>query len=734
VFGASTRNALRASRGGSRLSRARRRGRPETLTRASAPLLVTGAAGPRVLSLDVFDTALVRSCGAPPALYLWLGRRLARRGLLTTSPEVFARLRHRVELAVWEREGGMDAGVTIDDFYRELSGILRLDPDAAEALAAEELALEEEALRPTGQVRELLAAAEAAGMRVVYASDTYFSASFVQRQLEAHGLWPAGARCFSSSDSSASKASGALFRKLASELGAEPSEIVHLGDDLHCDVRAAERAGVRAHLLPDGRLNRFEQLLVDARWETAGLSSALAGASRLARLTHAGEDAHTRALREVTAGVAAPLLIGYVLWLLERARELELERLYFVARDGQVLAELAAILVERLERGLDVRYLYASRRSLNLAGTYDTTAADLEWTFRQSTPPTLDSVLARLDLEPAAAADILRASAQLPEGLGATTPVTPELRAGLERAAREPPFRDAILERASARRGPALDYLRQEGLLEDVRSGVVDLGGVGSQARALHRLITRNGGSAPRLFFLGLDENTDPGRPPPAPDEPWRDETECFVFDEQRGRGLPSFRGLRTAFQMFCGADHGTALGYERRGDRLEPVLAGDENEPLQAWGLATLRETLREVASEVVLDEDLLDVGVSLAPTACAVVWEFIRHPTGEEARAWGAHPLEGGEVTAAAQKPLAGPYTRGAVVKALLDGSILAGRFPGYAWHSWHEGSRAMSAPDLRAIIRTAEGARRWLRESGSPWALRLVAALEPVRRRIR
>lgn len=641
-------------------------------------------------------------------------------------------MRLRVERSVWERAGGLDAPVTLADFYAELVRALRLDPALTESLIAHELALEEESLRPAPQAAELLDAAAAADVRVVFASDTYLPASFLQRQLEARELWPAGARCFSSSDVGASKESGRLFITVARELGVDSSAILHVGDNLACDVRAAERAGVRAVWLSKGRLNRYEHRLTEARWETSGMAAALAGASRLARMqVHAG-DARAAALRDVAAGVAGPILTGYVLWLLQRARDLRLTRLYFVARDGQVLAELASALVERLGWDTEIRYLYASRKSVNLASVYDASAAELEWVARKSERISLGAVLDRLDLDARDVADEL-ATAGL-AGCDDSMLVTDDVRAALRAATESGPLRDLVLAKARSRREVVTEYLRQEGLFDGTRYGIVDVGGVGSQARALHELCLRGGQQAPRFFFVGLDAHPDPEQARIAGGGAWLEAAECYLFDQQRGHGIGPFRGLITSVQLFCAADHGTVRGYRRRGDRVEPVLTTADDDRVSAWGLPLVRETLREFVRSLVLEEELVDLGADLRGAVCDVVREFARRPTAEEARAWGAFPFEGSEISSVTVKPLATPYTWSGVARAVISGSALKGSFPDLSWNSWHEGATAMSRPLLRDSLRRVEGSYVRIRSSRDPWARSLMVAARWLRRKSR
>jgi FMN phosphatase YigB (HAD superfamily) len=655
------------------------------------------AASPQVFSIDVFDSALVRACGAPEALYLWLGRRLQRRGLLACGAEVFARARQRVEEDVWAREGGPDAQVTLADFYGELVRRLGVNHGLVERLVAEELALEEAALAATRQADELLALADCHGTQIVFSSDTYLPSSFIRRQLESHGLWREGARCFSSTDHGASKANGTLFDVVARSVGVEASAILHLGDNHHCDVLAARRRGVLARWLPSGRLNRYEQLLSDARWATSGMSASLAGASRRARMQLSAGDARTRALRDVAAGVAAPMLVAYVLWLLQRARDLGLTRLYFVARDGQVLAEVASALVRRLDWELDIRYLHASRRTVNLAALHEIRPADLEWAFRGE-GLTLAQLLQRLDLDAAELAEEPAAAELAEQAL--STPVTPSMRHLLEASAESGPLKTLLLDKARARRQVVTAYLRQEGLLDGAACGIVDLGGVGSQMKALHELCICAGAPAPRLFLFGLDEHPDPRVAAASRNDRWLEDVECYLFDRRRGEGIVPPRGVVSSIQMFCAADHGTVLGYEIRGDRLLPVLETEQDRRMLTWGLPVVRETLRGFVDSVVLDDELVDLRADLRTTVCELSREFWRRPTAEEARAWGEFPFEGGEITAVRTKPVATRYTWTGVVRGVVDGS-----FPDGSWNHWFEASAAMSPAVLRRALIVAE-----------------------------
>src|SRR6266404_8380210 len=96
-------------------------------------------------SFDVFDTVLTRSVGTPASMFLLLGRRLSRRGVITCSAEAFARARVNAQkLARLHQSSGE---ITLIDIYRQLGVALGLDARQQAQLADEEQRLEAELIR-----------------------------------------------------------------------------------------------------------------------------------------------------------------------------------------------------------------------------------------------------------------------------------------------------------------------------------------------------------------------------------------------------------------------------------------------------------------------------------------------------------------------------------------------------------------------------------------------------------
>jgi FMN phosphatase YigB (HAD superfamily) len=675
----------------------------------------------KVLSLDVFDTTLTRACGPPGGVFIWLGRRLYQRGIISCTPEVFARTRMRAEQQVWQRSGGMDSHVFLEDFYREVVRWLWMDEGLVDLLVASELEMEIEVLKVIPPARELVDMAVRAGRRVVFCSDTYFPGDFIEKQLKRLEVWSHGAVCFASCDLGKSKASGKLFESVLQTLNLPAASIAHAGDNIHSDVRVPGYKGFRTAWLHEGCLNRYEKMLGESAWATSGTGAALAGASRMARLHTKADGAREEAIRDVTAGVAAPIVLGYVLWLIHRARDLGLERLYFLARDGQVFFDVAGILLRRLGWPIRASYLHASRLSTNLAATFKAADEELAWVFRDLSSLSLKDFFARFDIS---WEEIGRVIEEM--GLNPDKPsITPEEGRALKSLVTMGPVRDLLLDKAASRRKVVRMYLKQEGLLDGEPCGMVDFGGVGSQMRALHELVVDAGSPPPRIFLMGLDslKGQYKGLIEVSETPAWLGNTECYLYDHRRGRGVKRARGFGTCVQMFCSADHGKVRGYRVEGDRVVPVLLEDCDSAMLDWGLPVLRETVRHFAEHLVLDGDLVDLRADLREPACKVINLFWSEPSFDEALAWGAFPFEGAQASGGTVKPLARPYSWVSVVKGSLNGS-----FPDLGWMHWLEGSVKLSPPVLRAVLRVAEKFYWWLNMTSRPWAKR---AFDVIRR---
>ena len=64
--------------------------------------------------------------------------------------------------------------------------------------------------------------------------------------------------------------------------------------------------------------------------------------------------------------IVGPVMFSYVEWIIDQAKKRNIDRLYFLARDGFLLYEIAKRICKAREIDIDCRYLYCSRQSLRM--------------------------------------------------------------------------------------------------------------------------------------------------------------------------------------------------------------------------------------------------------------------------------------------------------------------------------------------------------------------------------
>jgi predicted HAD superfamily hydrolase len=608
----------------------------------------------RIQSFDIFDTLLTRTVAVPRDLFLRWGETLRRSGLEGPDSIRLADLRALAESGA--RQRASHGEVTLADIYAELARMLRWDAQQIGRAQEMELQLEAEAIRRVPQARQWVQEARGQSDRILFLSDMYLPSEFLKELLQREGLFQTGDLIRVSGESGHNKSSGAMFRELRRELP-PIAAWSHMGDNAVADVEAPRREGISPRHFRGTTLNRYEARARGSGPVAPVWRSELAAAMRLGRLAGPSDEDQAGVIWSVAADVVGPLLFGFVRWCLETAATRNVRRLYFVARDGQILSRIAAILQRVWKFEVECRYLYGSRQAWRPAALDRLQSADLTWL----TPPdhhlSVRHVLARAGVTTAGFESGLTAA-----GFPAATWERPLSEAELERVRQwlfTPEVADRIRSRAVDARACLLDYLTQESFFDGTPSALVDIGWFGNLQRSLGRVLELSGRD-PRLTGLYFALAGVARTPEQVLLDYWSQLPE--VGRDIRSQNL-------TMFEIFTAADHGSVCGYHKTADRVEPVLASPHNDGPLAWGLESLHEGVLAFASEyAALAADRRPPALEYQAITRRLFEMFYRHPTPAEARVWGAFPLTGQEVENIQLQPVPA-LTRGEILAALWD-----------------------------------------------------------------
>lgn len=646
---------------------------PHTLP-AAAGAAATAQRQPILYSFDVFDTLVTRVTWRPEDIFLLLGHRLREVGLLPGTATAFAADRIATE-ATLRAEPGVEE-VDLHGIHVALATRYGWDTAMTARAMALEVEVENTCIRPIATNVLRLHALQEAGVHVTLLSDTYFDHASLMQLLERCGVALPAEQVFASAPLGITKRSGRMFHHVSTALGVSLKQIHHCGDHPHSDFASPRQLGMMAVRWVEGDPTRHERTLHEATSQHPPLlRSLLAGTARAARLSAEPATAHESVLWNTGASVAGPLLCGFVLWVLQRARALNMRRVHFVARDGQILKAIAEVLLARLGWDMTCGYLYGSRQAWHLPALEGMDETVLSWLADDAPREPLRSILARADLRVEALSGALaRHGLEGPAALGLPVP-----KAVLRAFLAEPEVEQELREAGGRRRAAALGYLRQEGVIGPASTLIVDLGWHGRLQRSLRRLIDLGSASAgeTRLTGLYLALRSRPDGFDPS-------SMEAYIEDPRFLKRLNP-----VLLEIFCSADHGTTRGYRQRTDgRFEAELAEETNQRVLDWGLRALQGGTLAFARELADAMPLVAGTGSEAWTAIlrdagiAAYDDFRRDPDEAEADAFGSFQHADGQSHDAWSDcaPRVAPLARMQLAFGM--------RVPGYAGH-WPEAS---------------------------------------------
>lgn len=288
-------------------------------------------------------------------------------------------------------------------------------------------------------------------------------------------------------------------------------------------------------------------------------AAALRSFPPLAKAAEALLQAQDAPLVRVTAQVTAPVLFLYVWHVLEQAERMGLKRLYFLARDGYVMLEIAREIARVCPVSLDLRYLYCSESSLRLPCLHRMdTEEGMALLLQPGNRRTLRHICNRAGLTQE---ERLTLYTELSVSEADGQKLLSEEAYGklCDLLRRSVAFRQMAEQHAAKAFAAVRSYLTQEGLTDGTPFGIVDAGWASTVQRSLRRLLD----DMPPMtgFYFGLSER------PKAADGVCT--TWYFAPEDVKRRA----RFSRSLFSCLCAAPHGAAVGYREENGRFVPVL-----------------------------------------------------------------------------------------------------------------------------------------------------------------
>jgi predicted HAD superfamily hydrolase len=591
-----------------------------------------------VYSFDVFDTSLVRTWVRPTHLFWEVGYQLQKENLIQISPEYWSRL--RIEAERKAREIRTPYEVTLEEIYEQLAFALNWSSDEVEKAKQKEIEIELLSLRPVPATYKKIQSLHQEGKPIIYISDMYLPEEVIRNFLKENKVWTPGSTLYVSSETRINKASGKLFQHYLAEESLKPSQLYHVGDNLHADVKVPKKRGIQVEYFTQTHLNRYEEQLADTTELPLKFRSLLAGASRLSRLQSQETSPHQQVIWNTTASAIAPILFGFVYWCLVEAQRRGIQRLYFVARDGQILHKIAQVICKKWGYNIDCRYLYGSRQAWHQPAIEEIGESELEWILEGNKKITqflsIRSICNRVNILPEQIKDVLSRYG-FPEAKWDLNLQQHE-RDLLNQMFTEKEITELILSTAALYREKVSGYFRQEGIGDGVPFGFVDVGWSGRIQRSFSKLLGIAGlypESGVCGFYFAFHNRVKPFQ---------NDRLLAYFDDVNSPIDRYPISKYRCLYELFVSADHGSTTSYERRGEQYLPVLRSPKNDEAINWGLYVLQSATIEFAQQITSNLKQQECTTDLFLKASEMLAkEFILNPSRQEAKVFGSFLMSG-------------------------------------------------------------------------------------------
>lgn len=332
----------------------------------------------QTISFDIFDTLLIRPFHQPHMLFAYMKPHVQE--LLGNPYFDFHECRVYAEKQARQSKQSVISEqffyeITLDEIYLKLQEIFNITPEKASAIMEYELETEKKflTLRPT--VSDLYTQALNAKKKIILISDTYFPEYFIKSVLDKNGIKGYDA-LYLSSVYKTRKHDGTLFKLLIEQFSIIPKTTLHIGDNKFADKKQCEPLGFNCLRIPKSTdyllesKNSFAELAKKTNFFSSH-SAILAIIAHKYFNQETNKDLlessfHGDAIELGFSGMG-PLLLGYCLWLHENAVSDNVDCLFFLSRDGNIIKKVYDSLSSIFDKKIPTKYIRSSRRATVVA-------------------------------------------------------------------------------------------------------------------------------------------------------------------------------------------------------------------------------------------------------------------------------------------------------------------------------------------------------------------------------
>ena len=372
--------------------------------------------------------------------------------------------------------------------------------------------------------------------KVVFVSDMYLPGKVLEELLKRNG-YNYFEKVYSSCDYDKSKRDGTLFDLVIDELNTSPGKIVHIGDSIKSDYINPKKKGMRS-ILCKPKTIEYDNLSYDIY-------------DSFIKNTIKDNNNYYYSIGFDKFGI---LLYSYSIWLKKQLEDKKISKVYFLSRDGYLIKQAFDIINDNSK--INSKYLYVSRRSLNIPNLWKKPEFEnLDKNINMSNYFNIEVFIKRLGLNYKDYLDLIE-----------------KHNISLEHDFNKKTFKNErnlkdfyneiindVIENSKKEYKLLKDYFKQEDINGDI--AIVDIGWHGSMQKNIVKICEDISNRINVYgYYLGQEEKVPNGL--------------GYLFNEfDNPTNKITIAGSFGLFESFFLANHGTVLTYEKKNNKIVPVL-----------------------------------------------------------------------------------------------------------------------------------------------------------------
>lgn len=291
------------------------------------------------VSFDIFDTLIVRNINRPIDVFDVVENEYNKKN----KNKISDFRKKRVDIERKCRLKSKYEEVTIGEIYNQLeiaeSGI------DANLLMNIEQSVEVDLCQFNNNIKEIFEYCKNKKKKIIITSDMYLDEITIKKILSKNNI--KYEKLFLSSVVRLTKETGNLFKYLLNDLGINPNNIIHIGDNENSDYRVPKKLKIKSIIIKNKK--------TDKEYYNINLNI-------IRSYLYNNQLKYTDVFSDFGYNLFGPLLLCFSKWLIGELENNNINKVFFFSRDGYIMKKAFDII--NVNSGIRSYYFYASRRAI----------------------------------------------------------------------------------------------------------------------------------------------------------------------------------------------------------------------------------------------------------------------------------------------------------------------------------------------------------------------------------